>query len=338
MNECVRNDALHLSRKWECIYLIAILLLFNACAEAKKTGGNSANRYRPKEHSAFKSKKGKRAYLNAYDNSLKSLWGVPFEETDVVTEYGTAHVIISGPKTAPALVLLHGLNASSTMWYPNAKVYAEKYQVYCIDFILEPGKSISIGKVNNTEDLINWYDAVFDQLKLDKISIVGASRGGWIAMQLALHSRKKITKIVLLSPAQAFTWIKPKTKVLQNIAFEFFPKRTRLRNVLQTLTFNVDKLKQAYIDQYFIAVTRSKKSKGIIQIRPFTDEELKSLHLPVLLLIGDQDIINNEDALKRAKGLVPGIKTDVIKNAGHFLSFDEPETVNKMVMKFLGDK
>jgi pimeloyl-ACP methyl ester carboxylesterase len=336
MNEQLRRYLSYLSRKY--LFLIASFLFFSVRADTGKTGHEPNTGSKPKEQSAFKSKRGKRAYLHAYNNTLSTLWGTPFEEVDVPTAYGTAHVIISGPKTAPSLVLLHGLNASSTMWYPNAKVYSENYRVYCIDFILEPGKSISNGKIRNTEDLVNWYDEVFDQLKLEKFPIVGASRGGWIAVQLALHSRKKITKIALLSPAQAFTWIKPKTQVLQNIVFEFFPKRTRLRNVLQTLTCNVDKLKQAYIDQYFIAVTKSKKNKSILQIHPFSDDELRSLHLPVLLLIGDQDIINNEAAQERAKNLIPGIKADVIKNAGHFLSFDEPEIVNKRVLKFLAEK
>lgn len=337
MNELLKNYVRNSPYKSNIFIIIVALFFFTACTGAKKTG-NSNPGSASKEQSAFKSKRGKRAYLHAYDNALNSLWGVPFEETDIPTAYGTAHVIISGPKNAPALVLLHGLNASSTMWYPNAKAYAEKYRVYCIDFILEPSKSISIGKISNTDDLVNWYDAVFDQLKLEKFSIVGASRGGWIAMQLALHSKKKVTKIALLSPAQTFTWIQPKTKVLQNIFFEFFPKRTKLRKVLQTVTSNVDKLKQAYIDQYFIAVTKSKKNKSIFQMHPFSDEELKSLHIPVLLLIGDEDIINNDAALERAKNLIPLVHADVIKDAGHFLSFDEPEVVNKMVLKFLMDK
>jgi pimeloyl-ACP methyl ester carboxylesterase len=333
MNEQLRINVRSIC-KWECMCLIAALIFSSACTNTKKASGPPIL----KEQSAFKSKRGKRAYLNAYNRTLTTLWGVPFEEVDVKTFYGTAHVIISGPATAPPLVLLHGLNASSTMWYPNAKVYSEKYRVYCIDFILEPSKSTSTGKINNADDLINWYDDVFDQLKLNKFSIVGASRGGWIAMQLAMHSKKKITKIVLLSPAQAFTWIKPKTKVLQNILFEFFPKRERLRKVLQTVTSDVDKLKQAYIDQYFIAVTKSKKNRSIFQIRPFSDDELRLLHIPVLVLIGDEDIVNNEASLTRAKSLIPGVKTAVIKNAGHFLSFDEPETVNKMVLKFLEDQ
>jgi pimeloyl-ACP methyl ester carboxylesterase len=331
MNEQLEIDVRSISRKWECVLLIAALLFYSACANSKKASGIP----QLKEQSAFKSKKGKRAYLNAYDKTLTTLWGVPFEEVDVKTFYGSAHVIISGPTGAPPLLLLHGLNASSTMWYPNAKVYSEKYRVYCIDFILEPGKSTSTGKIKNADDLVNWYDDVFDQLKLEKFSIVGASRGGWIAMQLAMHSKKKITKIALLSPAQAFTWIKPKTKILQNIFFEFFPKRERLRTILKTVTSNVDKLKQAYIDQYFIAVTKSKKNRSIFQIRPFSDDELKLVHIPVLVLIGDQDIVNGQSSLARAESMIPGVKTGVIKNAGHFLSFDEPEIVNKIVLKFL---
>ncbi len=322
------------SAKWNYCFLIIVLVITQGCRSIKKDRNASSNQ---KVHSSFKTNSGKRTYLTAYNISLSTLWGVPYEERDISTLFGTAHVIISGPKTAPSLVLLHGLNASSTMWYPNVKAYAQHYRVYCIDFILEPGKSASNGKISNIDDLVTWYDELFETLQLKEFSVVGASRGGWLAMQLALHSEKKITKIVLLSPAQAFTWIKPKKEVLKNIVFEFFPKRSRLREVLKTLTADVDKLNQLYINQYYIAVTKSKKSKSIFQVQPFKDEELKSMNLPVLLLIGDQDIINKEDALNRAK-LIPGIKTGIIKNAGHFLSFDEPVTVNKMILKFLAEE
>lgn len=290
---------------------------------------------RQKVHSVFKTSHGRSRYMNAYDKTLASLWGVPYEEKNISTRFGKTHVIISGPLSAPPLILLHGMNASSTMWYPNAKQFSKNNRVYCIDFILEPGKSASNGEIKKTEDLVKWYDEVFDELKLEKFAVAGESRGGWLAVQLALHSKKKISKIALLSPAQTFTWIKPKKEIFKNILFDLFPKRQRLRSVMQTLTCDVDNLSQLYIDQYYLAVTQTKKNKSIFQVRPYTDEELKSLRLPVLVLIGETDIINNEEGLKRAQNLISGASVHIIPKAGHFVSFDKPEIVNKLVIQFL---
>ena len=55
--------------------------------------------------SAFKTPEGEAAYLAAYDAAMK-LWPVPYEEMDIPTRFGMTHVVVSGPKDAPPLVLL----------------------------------------------------------------------------------------------------------------------------------------------------------------------------------------------------------------------------------------
>src|SRR5690554_7273725 len=147
-------------------------------------------------------------YFNAYDATLK-IWKVPYEELYIPTSYGTAHVVVSGPKNGEPLVLLHGMNASSTMWYPNAKALAAEYRVFAIDLIIEPGKSFKIAEFEKIDDISLWYQEVFNALQLQSYHLVGASRGGWIAVNLALHNQEKIKSMVLLSPAQTFIWIRP---------------------------------------------------------------------------------------------------------------------------------
>jgi pimeloyl-ACP methyl ester carboxylesterase len=242
---------------------------------------------------------------------------------------------MSGPANGEPLVLLHGMNASSTMWYPNVKAFSEKHRVYAIDFLLEPGKSLCGTDMNSTDEIIKWYYEIFDQLKLSKFSIVGASRGGWLAINIALHSQNRISKIALLSPAQAFTWIKPMPKIISNITYSISPKRRRLRSVLETMTFDVDKLNQVYINQYFIATEKAVMNKCILQMTPFSNAQLRSLRIPVLVLIGDNDIINNHTSLAMAEKEIANVQTGTIKNAGHFLSFDQPEIVNSRVLAFL---
>lgn len=272
-------------------------------------------------------------YLLAYDKAL-SLWGVPFEEKDFKTKYGKAHVIVCGPDSAEPLVLLHGMNASSTMWYPNIKALSAKYRLYAIDFILEPGKSLCQNEMSETSQIVSWYYEIFDHLMLKKISLLGASRGGWIATNIALKDPTRVNKMMLLSPAQTFIWIRPGGRAFHNIAYTLSPKRRKLRNVLETMTNNVDNINQLYLNQYYIATEEASINKCFIQMRPFSDKELESLNMPVLVLIGDNDIINNKKSLRRAKKLLNS-EVGTIKNAGHFLSVDQADLVNQMMIDFM---
>ena len=112
--------------------LLAILpLLLIGCGAAKQKSNSDL----------FKNRKEELKYINAYNKSLK-LWPVPYEEKDITTSLGKAHVIISGPVNGEPLVLLHGMDASSTMWYPNVKAFSENYRIYAIDYIMEAGKSV----------------------------------------------------------------------------------------------------------------------------------------------------------------------------------------------------
>jgi pimeloyl-ACP methyl ester carboxylesterase len=270
----------------------------------------------------------------AYDNTLELL-GTPFGEVNINTSFGNAHIVVSGPESAEAVVLLHGMNASSTMWYPNIKALAKNHRVYAIDYLLEPGKSEQNKKVDNLEEIMRWYDEIFKGLDLDEFSLIGASSGGWMAVYIALRHKHKIKNMILLSPAQTFTPILPESDMLTNIVYTLNPRRKDLRNVLETMSVNVDNIKQAYIDQYFIATQKASLNKFILKMTPYSDDELRTLNMPVLVLIGDQDIFNDEKSIDRANELLPDAHTAIIANAGHFLSFDQSDIVNTKMLEFL---
>jgi pimeloyl-ACP methyl ester carboxylesterase len=275
-----------------------------------------------------------REYYKAYDKAL-ALWKIPLHELYIQTSLGKAHVIVTGHKNAEPVILLHGMNASSTMWYPNIKALSQNYRVYAIDYLLEPGKSQIIAEVKNMNEIMSWYNEIFDQLKLGKFSLMGASEGGWLAVHIALHQKSRIRNLILLSPLQTFIWIRPGLKISSDITYSLAPKRKFLRGVLKTMSVNVDKIEKAYIDQYFIATQKAKKSLFMLQMIPFSENELKTLTMPVLVLIGDHDIINKEKSIEQAKELLPYCETGIIKNAGHFLSIDQSETVNARILEFL---
>ncbi len=273
------------------------------------------------------------AYFEAYDETLK-LWKVSFEELYIPTTNGIAHVIVSGPENAEPVVLLHGMNASSTMWYPNIESLTKNHRVFAIDFILEPGKSYLYNDIESVEKVTDWYKEVLFVLELDSFHLIGASRGGWLAVNLALNNQKKIKSLILLSPAQTFTWIKPSTDLLKNIVTLLSSNEKQIAQSLESMSSNVANINDAYLKQYKIATEKDSANKFVASMKPFSNRELKSLQMPILVLIGDDDMINEKRTVVIANMLPKG-KGEVIQNAGHFLSIDQAETVNEKMLAFL---
>lgn len=307
------------------ISLLFILLFFSSC------GAKKADRI---DDYVFKTKSAKAAYIKSYNNSLK-LWKINFKEEDLITSYGVAHVIISGPKDASPLVLLHGMDASSTMWYPNIEALSKNHRVYAIDFLMEPGKSVSCGETLNKTEVVAWYSEIFQHYKLKNFKVVGASRGGWVGTLLATQEDSKITKLVLLSPAQTFETIDSKRKAMPALMLKLFPNKNKLRRTLKAFAYYPKKIDTVYKKQFYLANKFAKTNTSMLQMTPFSKEELKNISIPVLVLIGDHDVINSDDTVERAKKLMPNSTAEEIKNAGHFLTIDQSKVINQKVVDFL---
>lgn len=307
------------------VRLAVILFLVTSCASTKKAKF---------EDYVFKTQSEEQKYQTAYDKALR-LWNIPYTEEDIKTSFGTAHIIIAGPKNGKDLVLLHGMDASSTMWYPNIKVLAKNHRIYAIDFIMEPSKSHLTTKSLSSEEIAIWYNEIFAHYKLKKFDIIGASRGGWIATLLATQQPNSIDKIVLLSPAQTFKFIDKVGKTTSALMLKLFPSEKKFGKTLSTFSTHPENISRIYKRQFYLANKYAKSNSSMLKMHPFSDKELQSIQNPVLVLIGDKDVINSEESLERAQKYLPKSKTKIIKDAGHFLTIDQPKIVNDAIINFL---
>ena len=303
--------------------LLLFIFLFLGCSSSKII-----------PYYVFESKKEKAIYIKSYDNTLK-LWDIPFEEIDVKTSYGIAHVIVCGPKTGEPLVLYHGTDASSTMWYPNVKEFSKEYRVYGIDFPLEAGKSVSNRMKLTNKQTAAFYNEVFEYFQMKNINLLGVSRGGWMVTYLALQPDNIIKKIILLSPAQTFGGVANLGKVLTGINLKMFPSPKSTNRFFNAFSYYPDKINGDFKEQLYLAYKYGNSKPRLLNMSRFSKKELKSLKIPVLVLIGDHDIVNNEKIFVKAHKFIPNVETAVIKDAGHFMSIDQAEIINKKVIEFL---
>jgi pimeloyl-ACP methyl ester carboxylesterase len=288
----------------------------------------------------FKTHDGQARYLAAYDLALR-LWPIPYDSSYITSAYGKTHVISCGSKDALPLVLLHGGYASSTMWFPNIADLANKYHVLAIDTIGEPGKSVPTQHNATRRDCAAWLESVIDGLDISKTRVMGLSRGGWLALNLAVHAPHRLEKIVLLSPAASFIALNSFFNAIVG-AIMRIPTRTIAKFALYSWVTRGFVVNEVFAEQFITGLQNwnwAMGTNGFSGVMPsvFRDDELRQIQIPVLMLIGDQDRLNPPKAIERARQLIPHIETEIIQQAGHMLSLEQPESVDRRVLKFLSE-
>lgn len=291
----------------------------------------------------FRSKAAKKEYLALYDERVKK-WPVDSRTQFVDTAYGQTFVRLSGPAGASPLVLLHGAGGDSLQWIPNIEALSRRYSVFAVDNIYDYSRSIYSQVIKNPDDYVQWLDELFSALGLgNHIKLMGLSYGGWLTSQYALRFPERLAKMVLLAPAGTvlpirLEWIL--RAVLCFLPHRYFTKRF-LFWLLEDLVKKDEDNRIMLEEEVDAIVVRMRCFKTIRLIRPtvLDDADLMSINVPTLYLVGEHEkIYSAGKAIQRLHKMAPQIKTEVIPDAGHDLTFVQPEMVNKKILEFLRER
>jgi pimeloyl-ACP methyl ester carboxylesterase len=285
--------------------------------------------------SAFKTPEGAAKFLAAYDAALK-LWPVPYEEIDVPTRFGTTHAVVCGPTTAPALVLLHGYMATLTMWAPNIAAFSKDYRVYAIDVMGQPGKSIPRDPpIGNTADFVAWLSATLDALRLDRVFLAGMSFGGCLALNYAVAVPQRIRKLALLSPGGLLPMVRQFR--VRGMLMVWLPTRLTVNSFFHWLGFT-DRIYANALDIAYLGLKHFRMPLDTARVLPavVSDDALRSMKVPTLLLIGREEVISDPArALERARRLIPDFEGELVPGCRHDMCSSRPEVVDARVREFL---
>lgn len=286
----------------------------------------------------FKTAEGRTRYLEAYNAALKD-WPVPCEELDMPTTLGMTHVIASGPHDAPAILLLPSLAASAVMWGPTVPALSDRFRVYAVDVIGQAGKSVPARRIRNRREMGRWLVELLDALHIQRAALVGSSYGGFLAVNQALLSPERVDRIVLISPAATFKRFPLRFYIAMFVKGPLRRIRRRRRASKPMSLPGGTRLEPTGWGR-LMAVTMAESARpNAAPAIVFDKRDLKTMHMPVLLLIGEKEVLYNPDeTIALAKSLVPDLTGAVISGADHLASISQPEAVNRHVLNFLGGR
>jgi pimeloyl-ACP methyl ester carboxylesterase len=279
--------------------------------------------------SVFRSPEIEAEYNTVYEAAL-NLWPVPYEEFYIPTRSGDTHVIASGSKNAPPLVLFQPTGAGAIIWCRNVGPLSQHFRVYAVDTVAEVNKSILTHPIKCQQDFMAWIADLFGGLKIEKTDIVGNSFGGYLTLSAALHLPERVKKAILISPAASFMTMWPSLWHLFIPAHVIAPRIGSEQMILKAYAW----MWQGFpIDDCIMRLRNITALNGLPHHGPpsvFSDGELRKIQTPILLLIGDHEMVYKPDrVIRRATRLVP--------NANHNAEYTAPDFVNEKILNFLVD-
>lgn len=250
----------------------------------------------------------------------------------------------SGPKDAPAVILLHGFGASLETWEPWAKALSAKYRVIRFDLPgsgltgADPGGDYSDARAGAV------LAALMDQLGLKSAALVGNSLGGRIAWNFAASHPERVTRLVLVSPdgyaSPGFEYGKAPEVPLMMQALPYVAPRGMLKQNLAAAYANPEKMSEEAVTRYrdmLLApgVRRAMLDRMGQTILREPAPVLARITAPTLLLWGERDaMIPISNAADYQRDL-PGALLVRLPGLGHVPFEEDPARALVPVERFL---
>ncbi len=265
------------------------------------------------------------------------------------------HCLTAGTGGSP-VVLLHGasLDSAALSWGEVIGPLSAQHRIFAPDL---PGYGLSSRPVLSYT--IDFYTGVLKQvldlLHLEKVSLVGLSQGGAIALAFTLANPQRVEKLVLVATygiqdktaAHWLSYLYVHTPFLDELSYWLVGRsRALIRwSLLAGLIYNPAHLSDELVEQVYRAACEPGAGRAFISVQrsEITWSGLKShftgrLHeitIPTLLVHGAQDQAVPLAYARRAHELLPHSELFIMPECRHWPQRENPEEFVRAVGNFL---
>jgi 3-oxoadipate enol-lactonase len=250
---------------------------------------------------------------------------------------------VDGSLTDPALLLIHAGIAQLRMWDPQIEALAREHFVVRFD---ERGFGLTDAEPGEYSDRADAM-ALLDHLGVSKATAIGCSRGGMIAIDLAIDSPDRIAGLVTIgsgpaghpeldeTPQEAELWAH----------LEAAEGAEKLR--LEADFWDVGPLRDpTALDPGFVAAARELNVANLGHLdeshrgrplEPSAYDRLGEIAVPALITWGDHDVSVIEPECRSLLERISGATEYRFAEAAHIPSVEQPEEFEAVLLPWLAE-
>ncbi|HXX95212.1 MAG TPA: alpha/beta hydrolase [Planctomycetota bacterium] len=242
---------------------------------------------------------------------------------------------MQGTVNHPPLVFLHGWGASHKFWRCAFSAFSPRYRCVAPD-LAGFGLSEKPGRDYSISAYAVWLGKFLDALHFPRVTLVGHSMGGTIALQFALDHPDRVEKLALVNPLlEGATAFGGKIRfmmmpLVRSVAFAMLRSEPLRRWIVRDFTFarplDDELAADAACTTYSSAIDSLRSCLGC-DLRP----RLGELRVPVLSVGTDHDRV----IVTRQYEWVPAGQKALISGSGHVPIVERPADFNALLDGFL---
>jgi non-heme chloroperoxidase len=202
------------------------------------------------------------------------------------------------------------------------------------------------------DTLAGDLEVLLRRLDLRAVVLAGFALGtGEVARYLAVHGPGRVTAAVLVAPLLPFLLQTPDNpggldrSVFDRLIARIAADRPAAMKDFLDRSYNIDLLggsrvsDQAWQNSFYVALTASAHAAagGVTACREDFRADLPRIHIPVLIIHGDQDrVLPYQATSSRLPALLNNTRSTVIAGGPHAIIWTHADEVNQALLDFIG--
>jgi pimeloyl-ACP methyl ester carboxylesterase len=246
------------------------------------------------------------------------------------------HHLVEG--SGPVVVLLHAGVADLRMWAPQVAPLGRTHSVVRCDFRGFGGSRLETGaSYSDAEDVL----ALLDHLDIARFSLVGASFGGHVALQVASAVPERVDALVLLAPAADL--VEPDERL--RVSWTDEERLVEAGDIEAAVELDVRSWVGPEADDEARDLVRHMQRHALVQ--QVAAGEVDARELPVLpdritmpttIVVGALDFDFFRDTARQLAVLLPRGRLVELAWAGHLPSLERPDETTRVVTDALSSR
>ncbi len=253
----------------------------------------------------------------------------------------TIHYLDQG--SGPAVVFLHG-SGSGASGHSNFKfnypfLAGNGYRVIVPDLI---GYGYS-DKPDDVEYHIDFFvecvKQTLDAIGVEKVTLIGNSLGGAIAIRYALTYPELVEKLNLMAPGgiedQPSYFTMPGMQIMKEV-FTGGPSKERLEEFIRRGLVYDDSLVDEQLVNERWGIAQQQNTQVITSmVVPNMEDQLGELRCPIIAFWGANENMMPETGIAKLTKKCKNIRLTIVSECGHWVMVEHKDLFNRMTLDFL---